>query len=207
VTQAQYQKLTGKNPSYFRPGGRIKKVKELDTSCFPVEQVSWGEALVFCRELAELAEEKRQLRQYALPSEAQWEYACRAGALSPSPFHFGASLCSRQANFDGRHPFGGAAKGPYVKRPTHVGSYTPNAYGLLDLHGNVWEWCADWHAEDSYAHSPRKDPPGPPTGDSRVLRGGSWEDIAWGCRSASRNWSHPDSLASFYGFRVVCMLF
>jgi uncharacterized protein (TIGR02996 family) len=207
VTQAQYQKVMGSNPSYFcSSGGGKDKVKGLDTRNFPVEQVSWGEAVAFCKKLSKLAEEKREKRLYSLPAEAQWEYACRGGAPSASPFHFGASLSSTQGNFDGNYPYGGAAKGPYLKRPTVVGSYPPNAFGLFDMHGNVWEWCQDWSAEDYHAQSPSKDPTGPPTGERRVLRGGSWRLNARDCRAACRLWVVPGSRYRGIGFRVVCLL-
>ena len=112
---------------------------------------------------------------YRLPTEAEWEYSCRAGATASTPFHFGTSLNSTQANFHGEYPYGGAAKGPSLGRACAVGSYPPNAWGLYDLHGNVWEWCADWFSPDFYRQPEAgQDPHGPPTGTRRVLRGGSW---------------------------------
>jgi formylglycine-generating enzyme required for sulfatase activity len=177
----------------------------LDTGNFPVECVSWEEAVAFCEKLSDMAEEKREKRLYSLPAEAQWEFACRGGAPSSSPFHLGASLSSTQANFDGNHPYGGAAKGPYLERPTPVGSYRPNAFGLFDMHGNVWEWCADWFAEDYYAHSPGKDPTGPPTGTSRVLRGGSWNNGGQLCRAAYRFGREPGFRFYSIGVRVVLL--
>jgi uncharacterized protein (TIGR02996 family) len=208
VTQAQYQKVMGSNPSYFCSlGGGKDQVKGLDTRNFPVEQVSWEDANKFCKELSKLAEEKREKRLYSLPSEAQWEYACRGGAPSSSPFHFGASLSSAQANFDGNYPYGGATVGPYLQRTSAVGAYKiANAFGLFDMHGNVWEWCADWYAADYYAHSPSKAPTGPTTGELRVLRGGSWNDRAWNCRAAYRLRLEPGFRNYDIGFRVVCLL-
>src|SRR5205823_7900425 len=108
------------------------------------------------------------------------------GASSSNPFHFGASLSSKQANFNGRYPYGGAAKGPDLERTCPVGSYPPNAFGLFDMHGNVWEWCSDWYDENYYNQSPRQNPQGPASGSSRVLRGGSWCDDASLCRAACR---------------------
>jgi uncharacterized protein (TIGR02996 family) len=206
VTQEQYQKVMRRKPSYFRPSGGKGKVKGLDTGNFPVEHVSWEDAAAFCRRLSELAEEKREKRRYALPSEAQWEYGCRGGASSSVPFHFGASLSSTQANFNGNDPCGGAARGPYEARPSPVGSYPPNAFGLFDMHGNVWEWCQDWFDANYYAHSPSKDPPGPRTGQYRLLRGGSWGDDACYCRSASRGRLEPGCRNGNFGFRVVSLL-
>jgi uncharacterized protein (TIGR02996 family) len=196
VTQAQYQKVTRRKPSYFRPGGGGKdEVQGLDTADFPVECVSWEDAAAFCKKLSEKAEEKRL---HLLPSEAQWEYACRGGAPASTPFHYGASLSSTQANFDGNYPYGGAAKGPYLQRTSKVGSYKANAWGLYDMHGNVWEWCADWYAEDYYAESDKEDPKGPKSGTARVLRGGSWY-----CRAAVRDGSEPGVRCFDVGFRVV----
>src|SRR5207248_6430104 len=128
------------------------------------------------------------------PSEAEWEYSCRGGHVieemreKPAlPFHFAqptSSLSSTQANFDGNHPYGGAAKGPYLKRTCKVGSYKPNRLGLYDMHGNVWEWCHDWYGVDYYAKSPKTDPPGPSEGSVRVRRGGGWYLSGQPCRAA-----------------------
>jgi uncharacterized protein (TIGR02996 family) len=207
VTQAQYHQVTRGVPSFFRPGGGGKsKVKGLQTGDFPVEQVSWEDALAFCQKLSELAEEKRKNRLYRLPSEAQWEYACRGGASASAPFHFGASLSSTQANFNGNYPYGGVAKGSCLVRPTPVASYPPNAFGLSDVHGNVCEWCADWYDSAYYAHSPSEDPTGPPSGEGRLLRGGAWNAFAWECRCAARCGFHPGDRDYDVGFRVACLL-
>jgi formylglycine-generating enzyme required for sulfatase activity len=203
VTQAEYEKVMGTNPSWFSATGSGKeKVEGKDTSRFPVENVSWNDAVEFCKKLSETPEEKRSGRVYRLPTEAEWEYSCRGGASS-KPFHFGDSLTSTQANFDGNYPYGGADKGPYLERTTRVGSYDANAFGLYDMHGNVWEWCADWYSKDYYKDSPRKDPQGPATGTSRVLRGGSWGVYGWNCRSASRSGVDPGIRCGNVGFRVV----
>jgi uncharacterized protein (TIGR02996 family) len=207
VTQAQYQQVMRRKPSYFRPGGEGKgEVQGLETGDFPVERVSWEDAVAFCQRLSEKAEEKRERRLYILPSEAQWEYACRGGASASSPFHYGASLSSSQANFNGNYPYGGGAEGPYLGRPTAVGSYPPTAWGLFDMHGNVWEWCADWYDERYYADSPGKDPTGPTTGQRRVLRGGCWRYNGKYCRSAFRYRSEPGYCNYYIGFRVVGLL-
>jgi formylglycine-generating enzyme required for sulfatase activity len=204
VTQMQFQRLMGTNPSHFSRGGRARdQVKGEDTHLFPVEKVTWGIAGSFCRKLSELDEERRQGHVHRLPTEAEWEHACRAGK-DGEPFHFGVALTSTQANFDGSQPYGrAAAVGPYLRRPTAVGSYPPNAWGLFDMHGNVWEWCADWYAEDYYVNSPEEDPSGPQDGRQRVLRGGCWSSPASNCHSAYRGRGDPESHLYRYGFRVL----
>jgi formylglycine-generating enzyme required for sulfatase activity len=195
VTQAQYAEIMGNYPSWFSAnGGGKKKRAGRDTTQFPVEQVSWDNAIGFCRKLSALPEEKAAGRTYHLPTEAEWEYACRGGASSPAPFHYGKSLSPDQANIN--KSLGLTAK---------VGSYPPNAFGLFDMHGNVSEWCAN-----QYAAGPRKNdlkqdagaPAASPRG-RRVFRGGSWNDAAHLCRSAQRNSAAPDFCSSSLGFRVV----
>jgi uncharacterized protein (TIGR02996 family) len=171
----------------------------------PVVWVSWNDAQAFCTWLTQTDPG----RLYRLPSEAEWEYACRAGAPEAYPFHIGQplhSLSSTQANFDGNYPYGGAAKGPYLQRSTPVGSYPPNGWGLYDMHGNVYEWCADRYGAAYYKGSPRQDPPGPPRGSYRVIRGGSWINRGQSCRSAYRGWRAPTSRNSYLGFRVALVL-
>jgi formylglycine-generating enzyme required for sulfatase activity len=203
VTQGQYRKVMGKNPSWFSAGGAGRdKVKGLDTDSFPAENVSWHDAVKFCKRLSALAEEKKARRVYRLPTEAEWEYACRAG--TSTPFHFGKSASSRQANFNGRYPYGGAEKGPELGRTCKVGSYKPNAWGLYDMHGNVYQWCADWYGKGSYAKSDKEDPKGPTTGSNRVLRGGCCFLFGRHCRAAARASRAPGSLDGAVGFRVVC---
>jgi uncharacterized protein (TIGR02996 family) len=193
VTQAQYNKVMRHRPSYFCPGGGGKEsVRGLDTSNFPVECVSWEDAVTYCHRLSEMAEEKRSKRLYTLPSEAQWEYACRAG--TSTPFHFGKTLAKGRANF--RSTLG---------RPGKVGSHPPNKFGLFDMHGNVREWCQDWFDENYYARSPDADPPGPPTGEGRVIRGGSWYFDGRECRSAYRNRYDPSYRDDDVGFRVALL--
>jgi formylglycine-generating enzyme required for sulfatase activity len=205
VTQEQYQKVMGTNPSHFSAGGAGKdKVKGMDTSRFPVEQVSWKDAMEFCKKLNEMADRKKPGGwAYRLPREAEWEYACRGGAPSYRTFHFGNSLSSSQANFDGNYPYGGAAKGDWLRRTTKVGSYEKNAFGLFDMHGNVWEWCADWYAKDFYSSSPKRDPAGPSRGSDRVIRGGGWSAFGWLCRSAGRLRDTPGDRNFSVGFRVA----
>jgi uncharacterized protein (TIGR02996 family) len=202
VTQAEYRAVTRKSPSWFSAkGGGKKEVKGLKTARFPVEAVSHADASKFCAKLSE--NEKQKERVYRLPSEAEWEYACRGGAGSNNPFHFGKTLSSHQANFDGNHPYGGGAKGPYLERTCEAGSYAPNAFGLHDLHGNVWEWCADWYGADYYADSPKADPPGPSKGSGRVIRGGGWNDAAEYCSAGARYSRVPASRSIGLGFRLL----
>ncbi len=204
VTQAEYEKVMGNNPSYFSPKGDGKdEVEDMDTSHFPVEMVSWEDAIAFCKKLSELPEEKKAGRVYRLPTEAEWEYACRAG--TKTVFHYGDSLSSKQANFDGNDPYGGADKGPNLNRTAKVGSYAPNAFGLYDMHGNVWEWCQDWYNGGYYKNSPKEDPPGPAQASDRVVRGGSWYSHGWDCRSAGRHRLGPASRFASLGFRVAAV--
>ncbi len=202
VTQEQYQQIVGKNPSAFSAGGACKQaVAGLDTRRFPVENVSWEDATEFCRKLSARDRERRRFR---LPTEAEWEYACRAGTRTP--FHFGNSLNGEEANCDGTNPYGTDKKGTFLRRPCRVGSYRPNAFGLHDMHGNVWEWCADWHDKDHYGKSDKKDPQGPEKGTARVLRGGSWGDYARFCRAALRSRGAPGVRSVINGFRVAFRL-
>ncbi|MHC5057024.1 MAG: formylglycine-generating enzyme family protein [Planctomycetota bacterium] len=184
VTQSQYERVMDANPSHFKGAD------------LPVEQVSWDDAAEFCRRLSQ-----RTGRTVRLPTEAEWEYACRAGTTTP--FHYGGSLCSEQANFNGDNPYGGAPKG--VRRGTTmpVGSFEPNAWGLYDMHGNLKEWCFDRWDEDYYKSSPEEDPTGPASGVTRVKRGGCWYDLGSMCRSAARD-TFPQICSNYYiGFRVV----
>jgi formylglycine-generating enzyme required for sulfatase activity len=205
VTQKQYRTVMGKNPSFFcASGGGKDKVKGMKTEDFPVDDVNYDDAVAFCKMLSALRAEKQSKRAYRLPTEAEWEYACRGGASSSyQVFHFGNSLSSTQANFDGNFPYGGADRGDYLKRTCKVGSYAPNRFGLHDMHGNVYEWCADWYAEDYYASSPRRDPQGPSEGSDRVVRGGGWDDSGQDCRSAFRFRRTPELRFSYLGFRVA----
>src|SRR5262249_43159903 len=119
------------------------------------------------------------------------------------PFFFGTAFTSTQANFDGNFPYGGAPEGPYLERTCPAGNYAPNAFGLFDLHGNVWDWCNDWFADDYYAKGPSSDPPGPGAGTKRVLRGGAWFNNSRGCRSAMRISYDEQDTSSHWGMRVA----
>jgi formylglycine-generating enzyme required for sulfatase activity/outer membrane protein assembly factor BamB len=202
VTQDEYTRVMGSNPSFFAPTGPGQgKVAGLNTGRFPVEQVRWPDAVEFCRRLSELPEEKKAGRAYRLPTEAEWEYACRSGTATA--FAFGNSLSSRQANFNGLFPFGDAPRGPFLARTSEGGSYRPNAWGLYDMHGNVWEWCSDWFGKDYYKESPRDDPTGPARGSVRVIRGGEWYGDGRDCRSAFRYADLPTGIFYVLGLRVA----
>ena len=205
VTQRQYNGLM--KPDRPRAVFTAKRGGGPD---HPMETLLWQDAVEFCKALSAQPAERRAGRTYRLPTEAQWEYACRAGTTTP--FHFGNSLSATQANFNGRYPYGKGGAGKYLRRTAKVGSYKPNAFGLHDMHGNVAEWCADWFDKDYYRDSPTKDPLGPPvgvlpTGFDRfylVVRGGCWVDDARACRSAYRHRAMPRNRYELIGFRVVC---
>lgn len=188
VTQAQYQALTGDNPSRFKGADR------------PVEMLGWEEARAFAEKLTK---KRRDKYLYRLPTEAEWEYSCRGGHPSSRPFGIGdgVSLSSRQANFKGDYPYGDATKGPYLKSTCKVGSYFPNALGLHDMHGNVNEWCSDWFGR--YTKEGVTNPTGPATGSSRVYRGGDWFRRAGDCRAADRYGFVPGDRFNGLGFRLA----
>jgi formylglycine-generating enzyme required for sulfatase activity len=203
VTQDQYVLvMDSPNPSFFSAtGGGKERVAQVDKRRLPVESVSWSMAQEFCRKLSDLPPEKRAKRVYRLPTEAEWEYACREAGRSSTPFCFGNTLSSRQANFDGNYPYGFAAKGPYLQRTTPVGTYEPNELGLYDMHGNLYQWCQDWYGYYQYGHA--KDPQGPGHGKYRVLRGGAWSSNGSSCRAAHRFVNSPTDRNSLFGIRVV----
>ncbi|MDJ0517348.1 MAG: SUMF1/EgtB/PvdO family nonheme iron enzyme [Trichodesmium sp. MO_231.B1] len=183
ITQDQYLAIMGKNPSGLKGKNR------------PVEAVRWHHATDFCQQLSQ-----KKGKIYRLPSESQWEYACRAGTTTP--FYFGETITTDLVNYSGNYNYGNAPKGIYRKQTTDVGSFPANAFGLYDMHGNVWEWCQDiWH--DNYEDAPNDGSAWETEGDLqiRVLRGGSWNcDPRW-CRSADRSYDH---YYYYRGFRVVC---
>ncbi len=185
ITQAQWQAVAGQlPPCRFASPNR------------PVENVTWDEAQQFCQRLS-----KKTGRAYALPSETQWEYACRAGRLSA--FAYGPTLTSDLANYAGQHVYAGGPVGVYRHVTTPVGQFAPNAFGLSDMHGNVWEWCADpWHA--SYSGAPVDGSVWNSGGDAklRVMRGGSWHDTPDSCRCAVRSKFAPAEGEDYIGFRV-----
>jgi formylglycine-generating enzyme required for sulfatase activity len=190
VTQGEWGQIMGRIPSLasrFIKGDR-----------YPVGAVSWLMAQDFIKKF-----NARTNQKFRLPTEAEWEYACRAGTTTP--FHYGGSLSPDQANFNGDFPYGGAAKGAYRRKTVPVGSFAANAWGLHDMHGNLWEWCADWYDSGYYEKAPLEYPAGPDGGTSRVLRGGSWNLHGDSCRSAHRGGYPPKYACSLFGFRVVVL--
>ena len=200
ITQAQWQAVAAlppvkqelkPNPSRFKGANR------------PIECVSWHDAVEFCNRLSNHTQ-----RPYRLPSEAEWEYACRAGTTTP--FHFGETITTDLANYNGNYTYGNGVKGSHRKETTEVGSFKiANQFGLYDMHGNVWEWCQDdWL--DNYANAPKDGSAWTSqSGNTKVLRGGSWFSNPHYCRSASRNyyyWVERGNLNLAFGFRVVCVV-
>lgn len=204
VSQREFQEVMGRNPSFFAPSGIGRsRVRPKEASIHPVEGVSWHDAVEFCRRLSEMTDEKRRRHRYRLPTEAEWEWACRAGTVTP--IYFGPEPTSREANYNGTAPFGTSRLGPFLKATTPVGGYRANVFRLHDLHGNVAEWCGDWYSATYYDESPKTDPTGPSEGTERVVRGGGWANTARECRSAARNHFPPDFVSYNIGFRVVLL--
>jgi formylglycine-generating enzyme required for sulfatase activity len=209
VTQGEYAKVMGQQRNEWNWGARFVAASAGGPD-HPMENVSWRQAVEFCQRLSAMDGEQQAGRRYRLPTEAEWEYACRAGTTTA--FHYGDTLSSTQANFSGLFPYGTGAKGPYLRRTSKVGSFAPNAFGLYDMHGNVAEWCSDYYDKDYYGHSPRENPQGPAQGVLstdykdfyRVARGGSWLDEGRACRSAYRYRAMPSDGYHMIGFRVVC---
>jgi len=176
ITQAQWQAIMGNNPSSFKGANR------------PVDSVTWHEAQEFCQRLSQ-----KTGKTYRLPSEAEWEYTCRAGTTTP--FHFGKTITPNLANYNNN-----------CGETTDVGSFPPNAFGLYDMHGNVWEWCADpWHENYNGAAIDGSVWESDGNTQYRVLRGGSWYIDPWYCRSAVRSRGVPVSRDRYFGFRVVSL--
>lgn len=197
TTQGEWKRVIGK-----LPGELTAQLPAGDD--FPVGNVNFAEAEAFCHKLTELGRQSSALPkdwEFRLPTEAQWEYACRAGTKTATSF--GDKLSSKQANFDGNYPYNGAEKGPSLRRAAKAGSYPANAWGLHDMHGNIFEWCRDWY-------HPKL--PGGVDPDlywaktsSRVRRGGCWTDEGWPCRSAFRLRFEPERRYDHIGFRVVAV--
>jgi len=185
VTQGQWKAVMGSNPSYFSNCG---------DNC-PVEKVSWNDCQSFIATLNQL----EGTTKYRLPTEAEWEYACRAGTTTP--FNTGNCLSTDEANYDGSRPYTGCPSGIYLQAPVPVKSFSPNAWGLYDMHGNVWAWCSDWYG--AYPGNEVTDPDGPSNGTERVMRGGGWHNPARSCRSADRGLGIPGDKGYSVGFRVA----
>jgi formylglycine-generating enzyme required for sulfatase activity len=221
VTQAQYEDVMGENPSFFT----TSVPPETSTAKRPVECVTWYDAIEFCNKLSTkegltpvytitgrtpaagypitgaTVTANWSTSGYRLPTEAQWEYACRAATTSP--FNTGNNITTDQANYDGNYPYNNNPKGTYLDRTTEVGSFAANAWGLYDMHGNVREWCWDWYGSDYYSSSPAQDPTGAVSNIQRVQRGGSWDSLGHYLRSAYRGHSFPNSTSDDLGFRLV----
>ena len=204
LTQAQWRAVMGTTvqqqvekagPGWSLSGG-TSRVEQGDN--YPMVFVSWNEAQEFTEKLNAMNDGYL----YRLPTEAEWEYACRAGTTTE--FAFGDSLSSDQANFDGSHPYGGAGKGVYRHGATPVGSFQPNAWGLYDMHGNVYEWVQDWY-HDSYTGAPNDGSAWLSGGDKRVIRSGAYGSNAGNLRSAVRHMFTPDTRTGSLGFRVVAV--
>jgi formylglycine-generating enzyme required for sulfatase activity len=224
VTQSEFQRVLGRNPSYFQNSeAEAEKATGPDTSRNPVDNVTWYDALEFCNKLSEdegrrpyyrISDIKRDgdVRivdatvgieggsGYQLPTEAQWEYACRAGTTTP--FNFGSANNGIECNCNGNKPYQIEQHGRAHGATIAVGSHPPNAFGLHDMHGNEQQWCWDVYDESYYANTPEVDPTGPLKGALRVLRGGSWASSGSDCRSAARMGRKPDFFGK--GFRVAC---
>ncbi|MEH1868245.1 MAG: SUMF1/EgtB/PvdO family nonheme iron enzyme [Nostoc sp.] len=192
VTQSQWAVVAGlkkvnvdlnPEPSYFKGANR------------PVEQVSWDDAIEFCARLS-----NKTGKTYRLPSEAEWEYACRAGTTTP--FYFGETITTDLANYNGNYTYGAGSKGEYREQTTDVGKFSPNSFGLFDMHGNIWEWCQDdWH--ENYNKAPANGSPWISGNNQRLLRGGSFYYEPKCCRSAFRLYYRRDGNDFNVGFRVV----
>jgi prepilin-type processing-associated H-X9-DG protein len=199
VTQEQFESVVGNDPSSADHG--TLNATGIDAAADyrrrPVENVSWNEAVEFCRRLSEIEAEQQSGRSYRLPTEAEWEYCCRSGSTAPYQHD------SKWHDDDRSGEIAGKAWREDPPSTVPVGSYPPNAFGLYDMRGNVWEWCSDWFGRDYYSWSGRVDPRGPVTGKLKVYRGSDWVFIGDNCKTGSRALP-PSSRSPFIGFRVVC---
>jgi len=198
VTQGEWTGVMGTTPFWFHKDGQgAKDVAGLVTSRFPAERVSWEDARDFLGKLngrSGVAKAFGAKAKFVLPHEDRWEYAYRGGLGNARPFYWGDELNGDKANCNGEYPYGTTAKGEYKRRPTAVGEYESQAkhpWGLCDMSGNVWQWCENEYSNDN---------------KSRVLRGGSWNHLAWNCRAAIRNDLAPANRHFIVGFRVCVAL-
>ena len=209
VTQGQWHSLMGTTFSDLvnqqeGPAGRGAKLKSTPSaegSNQPMVFVNWPDALAFCDKLTAKEQTEGLISKkarYGLPTEAEWEYACRAGTRTV--FHYGDTLTSDIANFYGKKPYGIKAPGVYREKTTPVGRFAANRFGLHDMHGNVYEWCRDWYQEEANGGT---DPVGPSSGDGRIIRGGAWDRQATSCRAAYRYSRDPVRRSHNIGFRVA----
>jgi formylglycine-generating enzyme required for sulfatase activity len=180
VTQGQWRAFMGNNPSRFQPGMELPVERFKGGKNCPVENISWNDCQEFIKKLR-----KKEKKAYRLPTEAEWEYACRAGTTTP--FHFGETISTDQVNYNGNFTYGNGKKGVMRDKTTPVGSFPANAWGLHDMHGNVYQWCQDYWS-DGYPHKDVVDPTGPEKGQFRVARGGSWHGEPRFCRSSNRSY-------------------
>lgn len=178
VTQGQWQRIMGENPSYFKSGEN-----------YPIENVSWNDVQEFIRRLNQSSGKK-----YRLPTEAEWEYAARSGGKREK--WAGTSIEGELREYAWYYVNSGRGTQP-------VGQKRPNGLGLYDMSGNVWEWCQDWYDENYYRNSPRNNPRGPDSGSSKVVRGGSWYYSPWGIRASDRSWDGPSDRNDISGFRLI----
>lgn len=186
VTQGLWKAVMGNNPSYFN---------ECGDGC-PVEQVSWNDVQIFIEKLNQIVPGGG----FRLPTEAEWEYGCRAGTTTP--FSFGKCLSTDQANYDGQKPLPVCAKGEFRNGSVPVAGFSPNAWGLHDMHGNVWEWCQDAYSGKAYRKHKSSNPVTMGEGPHRVYRGGGWRSYAKTCRSAIRSGYPPSDSYRYLGFRL-----
>jgi formylglycine-generating enzyme required for sulfatase activity len=184
VTQAQWKAITGESPSSFKGDNR------------PVENVSWDDCQAFCQKLTAHLGGRGAV---GLPSEAEWEYACRAGTTTE--FHFGDTITPDQVNYNGQFTWNESPKGKYREETTEVGSFPANPWGLFDMHGNVWEWCQDWYGPYSIGEQIDTIQLTEQSNEYRVLRGGCWYGFPGGCRSAYRDGDVPAIRDYFFGVR------
>ena len=200
VTQGEYQNVMNYNPSWHSPvGGGAQLVKSVNTSRLPVEQVSWNDAAEFCLRLSQSSEEKIAKRSYRLPTEAEWEFACRSGSSEPYQFYPRWNDAEVTGEIAGREPHPTNS----VMPPWVVGSFPANSFGVFDMRGNVFEWCDDWFLREYYSVSPLENPKGPRAGYLKTVRGCDWTFIGTQCKDFLVT-SAPWQKNRYIGFRVIC---